>query len=271
VIFTGGSSLRVQSPALAQQLHGFIAGKITDAQSGEPLPDVNVVIVGTRLGRATDSQGGFVVGPLEHDSVVIECSHVAYETVRDTIRLRASGFIVTHNVKMSRRIIMLDQVEITGKSPDTFWKGTGGRRFTRKHIQGTGVRRLGDLIRLMTPGAYVFDLGPDLFIDLYRSSRRTPRSPFRDIQQNNPLIILNGMRIGKSPLALNSLIKTEEIDEIVILKGLEAEMYGYEGRDGVILVTTTPEPPPTDLSLIEKLLYVGAVAGASLLISLLVF
>jgi len=166
---------------------------------------------------------------------------------------------------------MLEEVEITGKSPRSAlpWKGTSGRVFTRKDIEGTGVQRLGDLMQLMAPGAFVMEMGPDLIIDFNRSSRRTTRSAFRDYPQTNPLIILNGMRIGKSPQSLSLLIKPEEIDEIVVLKGIEANMYGYEGRDGVILVDTTPQPDISGLSLFEKIFYASTVLG--LLASLLFF
>lgn len=124
----------------------------------------------------------------------------------------------------------------------------------------------------MTPGASIREIGPDVFIDLNKSNQRTTRLAARDyLLSNNPLIFLNGMRIGKSPQELNFLIKPEEIDEIVVLKGIQADMYGYEGRDGVILVNTTPQPPPAGLSLFEKLLYVSAALGASVLVSFVRF
>jgi len=240
----------------------FIIGTVTDKNTGEPISDVNVFLVGTRFGTATDAKGRFVIGPLKAGLFVVEFSHVTYDRIRDSRALR-SGDTLICDVRLVKRSILLDEVEITGDHSISapLWKGTSGRTFTRKDIQGTGVRRLGDLVRLMTPGAYVMEMGPDLIIDFNRSTRRTTRSAFRDYPQTNPLVILNGMRIGKSPQSLNLLIKPEEIDEIVVLKGTEAHMYGYEGRDGVILVNTTPEPDSSGLSLFEKIFYLSAVLG----------
>lgn len=250
----------------------FVSGTVTDIQSGEPIPDVNILIVGTRIGSTTDVKGIFSIGPLRPGLYALQFSHVSYGRIRDTRYLKP-GDITTYDIRLAKRSIMLEEVEIIGEHPrsSNLWKGTSGRVFTRKDIEGTGVRRLTDLLRLMAPGAFFMEMGPDLIIDFNRSTRRTTRTAFRDYPQTNPLIILNGMRIGKSPQSLSLLIKPEEIDEIVVLKGTEAHMYGYEGRDGVILVETTPEPPPTELSLFEKLLYVTAVVGASLLVSLLLF
>ena len=40
---------------------GKIAGKVTDAESGEPIPWVNVFIEGTNLGAATDLNGEYFI------------------------------------------------------------------------------------------------------------------------------------------------------------------------------------------------------------------
>ena len=39
------------------QSPGSVAGTVTSAASGEPLPGVNVLVEGTELGTATDAQG----------------------------------------------------------------------------------------------------------------------------------------------------------------------------------------------------------------------
>ncbi len=45
----------------AQSQTGKIAGTVTDAETGEPLPDVNVVVVGTFLGASTDENGDYFI------------------------------------------------------------------------------------------------------------------------------------------------------------------------------------------------------------------
>ncbi|MBI4427777.1 MAG: carboxypeptidase-like regulatory domain-containing protein [Ignavibacteriales bacterium] len=247
----------------------FIIGTVTDRDTDEPIPNVNVLIVGTRFGSTTDNNGKFSIGPLKPGLFAIDFSHVSYEKVRDARALRPGDTLICE-VRLVKRSILLDPVEVTAEHSISapLWKGTSGRTLTRKDIEGSGVRRMSDLMRHMAPGAYVLEMGPDLIIDLNRSSRRTTtRSPFRDYPNTNPLIILNGMRIGKSPQSLSLLIRPEEIDEIVVLKGTEAHMYGYEGRDGVILVNTTPELDSSGLSLFEKIFYASVVLG--LLTSLL--
>ena len=40
---------------------GKIAGRITDAETGEPLPGANIQLEGTSLGAASDLQGNYEI------------------------------------------------------------------------------------------------------------------------------------------------------------------------------------------------------------------
>ncbi|HSH65074.1 MAG TPA: carboxypeptidase-like regulatory domain-containing protein, partial [Bacteroidia bacterium] len=40
---------------------GKIQGKVTDKNTGEPLPGVNVIVVGTNIGSATDVNGEYFI------------------------------------------------------------------------------------------------------------------------------------------------------------------------------------------------------------------
>jgi hypothetical protein len=47
------------SPVAEAAVTGKIAGIVTDAETGEPLPGANVLIEGTALGAATNADGYF--------------------------------------------------------------------------------------------------------------------------------------------------------------------------------------------------------------------
>ncbi len=63
---------------------GKIAGVITDADSGEPLPGVNVVIEGSTMGAATDLEGYFVILNVPPGTYKVTASMVGYTTVTQT-------------------------------------------------------------------------------------------------------------------------------------------------------------------------------------------
>jgi len=55
---------------------GKIAGKVTDAQTGEPIVGVNVVVEGTYLGAATDFDGNYTIINVPPGSVRFQLSQL---------------------------------------------------------------------------------------------------------------------------------------------------------------------------------------------------
>ncbi len=63
---------------------GKIAGVVVDAETGEPLPGANVLIVGTTLGSATDANGYFVILKVSPDIYNVQARMMGYESVTKT-------------------------------------------------------------------------------------------------------------------------------------------------------------------------------------------
>ena len=63
---------------------GKIAGKITDKESGEPLPGVNVIIEGSMMGAATDIEGDYFILNIPPGVYNVKASMMGYETVTKT-------------------------------------------------------------------------------------------------------------------------------------------------------------------------------------------
>jgi outer membrane receptor protein involved in Fe transport len=60
---------------------GKIAGKVTDKQTGEPLPGVNVVIGGTNIGAATNIQGEFFIINVPPGTYTLKVNLIGYRPV----------------------------------------------------------------------------------------------------------------------------------------------------------------------------------------------
>ncbi len=60
---------------------GKIAGVVTDAKTGEPLPGVNVFLQGTPMGSATDMNGYFVILNVPPGKYTLEASFVGFKRV----------------------------------------------------------------------------------------------------------------------------------------------------------------------------------------------
>ncbi len=93
--------------------NGTIKGKIYDAQSNEPLPFVNIVVLGTETGTVSDLDGSFQIFGLEPGFIRLTCSFIGYEnTVSDEIEISNanSAFL---EIKMEPSTTNIDEVKVT--------------------------------------------------------------------------------------------------------------------------------------------------------------
>lgn len=53
-----------------------------------------------------------------------------------------------------------------------------------------------------------------------------------------PLYVIDGTAVGTNYSSVNSMLNIRDIDNVRVLKGSDASMYGVRGANGVILITT---------------------------------
>lgn len=68
----------------SDQPTGSIAGKITDAETGEPICGASVMVVGTKFGTLTDSTGCYTIGGVAPGAYQVRLSHIDFEPVSVT-------------------------------------------------------------------------------------------------------------------------------------------------------------------------------------------
>lgn len=100
-------------PAAVAQT-GEIAGTVTDAESGESLPGVNVVIEGTQKGASTDADGAYVIEGVEPGTYAVRASFVSYATKSVTDVSVEAGEATTLNFQLRRAQTKMDEVVVTG-------------------------------------------------------------------------------------------------------------------------------------------------------------
>jgi len=103
------------SMAFAQK--GKIAGLITDASTGEALPGVNILIVGTTQGAITDVDGFYFINNVRPGTYSMRVSFVGFNTqVRDGIRV-STGLTSEQNFGLDVEDVGLDEVIVTAERP----------------------------------------------------------------------------------------------------------------------------------------------------------
>ena len=84
-----------------------IKGKVTDNDSGEGLPGVNIVVKGTTQGTTTDAKGEFTLSVLANSTLIF--SFIGYETQETAI-----GSQTTLNLKLIADTKALEEVVVVG-------------------------------------------------------------------------------------------------------------------------------------------------------------
>ena len=213
-----------------ERQQGTIAGTVTDAGSGEPLPGVNVVVEGTQQGAATAADGTYEITGVEAGTHAVTASFVGYqeETVQDvTVRPEET---TTVNIELTPSTVALEEVVAVGYGTQETEDITGSiSKADVGDIEATDVS-LTQTMQGSIPGLSVGQVDeageePDLLI-----RGRTSLSGEQD-----PLIVVDDVIYRGSTLDLNP----SDIESVDILKDASATaVYGSQAANGVIVITT---------------------------------
>jgi outer membrane receptor protein involved in Fe transport len=92
------------------QTTGKIAGKVTDRDTGDPLPGTNVVIEGTTMGAATGLEGEFFIINVPPGLYTLKMSMIGYEAVRyENVRISVNR---TTEVEVQMKPTVLEGEEV---------------------------------------------------------------------------------------------------------------------------------------------------------------
>jgi len=97
---------------------GKIVGVITDAETGEPLPGVNILLAGTMIGASTDMNGRYVILNVPPGIYQLEISMMGYQKMSiENVRV-AVDFTTTINKALRTQVLDLgESVTVVAERP----------------------------------------------------------------------------------------------------------------------------------------------------------
>jgi len=96
---------------------GKIAGKVTDAQTGEALIGINVLVEGSSMGAATSIEGTYTINNIEPGIYTLVFSGVGYQKkVISNVKV-ASDFTTTIDMQLSIEAIGLETIYVEATKP----------------------------------------------------------------------------------------------------------------------------------------------------------
>lgn len=213
----------IDRPTEAIQPQGTVSGTVSSA-SGEAIPGATVVVKGTSNGAITDLNGRFVLSNVNPNDVLV-VSFVGMETMEISV-----GGQTELAVRLNEETIGIEEVVAVGYGVQKKSLVTGAISSVKaEDLQAVPVARADQAIQGRTAGVSVL------------SNSGSPGSGtkirIRGVNSNgnsNPLFIVDGMKTGD----INN-IEPADIESMEVLKdAASAAIYGTEGANGVIIITT---------------------------------
>ena len=110
--------LLMMASALPVAAQGVLAGRVLDAETGESLPGVNVIVVGTSRGAATDLDGRFDIPDLRAGEYSVRVSYIGFETKLFTEIIIVDGETTELDIELGVAVLSTeDEIVVIGEKP----------------------------------------------------------------------------------------------------------------------------------------------------------
>jgi TonB-linked SusC/RagA family outer membrane protein len=212
-------------PLLGQQ-QIEITGMVTDAQTGEPLPGVNIVVQGTTQGTTTDMDGNYSIEAPADATLIF--SFVGYQ--QQTVKISGRQEI---DLEMQQAVTELEEVVAVGYGSQKRSNISGSvTDIEAEALEDEPVVQVSEALQGDISGISIRQQGgapgresADIRIRGYGTFSRAG---------NEPLVLIDGV-----PGSLDNL-NPSNIENISVLKDASsAAIYGARAANGVILVETS--------------------------------
>jgi len=200
-----------------------ISGNVTD-ENGESLPGVSIIVKGTTVGIITDMDGNYSL------DVPANAETLVFSFVGMTPQEIAIGDKTKIDVVLKAENIGIEEVVAVGYGVQKKSVVTGSISSVKSEdLQNQSISRAEQALQGRTSGVQVLQnsgapgAGMNIRIRGYGSNK-----------SSEPIYIVNGTRVSNL-----SSIDPNDIENIEVLKdAASAAIYGAEGANGVVLVTT---------------------------------
>ena len=226
-----------------------VSGVVKDP-TGETIISASVVVKGTSIGTVTDFDGNYSLD-VPDDAKVLVFSYIGMQTQEVTI----TGSV--HNVVLKENSEVLEEVVVTGY-------GTTKKRDVVTSVASVSAEQLKDIPVVSAAEALQGKMAGV-------SVTTTEGSPDADVkirvrggtsltQSNDPLYIVDGF-----PVSSISDIAPTDIQSMDVLKDAAATaIYGAQGANGVIIITTKDADTDSEDKMTFNVSYTGFVGWKSI-------
>ena len=233
----------------AQQATGTVSGRVTDALVGRGLPDVAVLITGSRLGTLTGPNGEYTISGVPVGARTLTIRRIGYQPTTETVTV-VPGATATADVALHVSAVNLSEVVVTGTGTATEKRkvGTNIATIDSSLISRAQATTVDQAMQGKIPGAQITQNsgspgGGGISVRL--------RGVNSFISGSDPLYIVDGVIVDNESGQLADLggrsnpqnrladLNPDDIEHIEIIRGAAAAaLYGSRANNGVVQIFT---------------------------------
>ena len=208
-----------------------VSGVVTSASDKEPLIGATVKVVGTPRATATDFDGKYTIEAGDND--VLEVSYIGMTASK----IKVGGRDVV-NIELQENSQVLDEVVVTamGQTQEKKKLNFAVQSLDSDDVTAGNSANFANSLQGKVSGLQVSAGGSSPNSSTQVIIRAI--SSINPTQNNEPLMIIDGMPVRGSGSSLGDL-NPNDIENMSVLKGAAASaLYGQEAANGVIMITT---------------------------------
>lgn len=237
------------STLLAQAASGTIRGHVSDAASGRPLPDVQVLVSGTRIGALSNANGDYSIAGAPSGAQTVTVRRIGYQPVTRAVTVAAGGSVVL-DVSLGVSAVNLSEVVVTGTAAPTERRkvGTSIASIDSATLSRAQAVTVDQAMQGKIPGAQITQNsgspgGGGISVRL--------RGVNSFISGSDPLYIVDGVIVDNGSAQLSDLgvrsnpqnrladLNPADIERVEVIRGAAAAaLYGSRANNGVVQIFT---------------------------------
>ncbi|REE16947.1 TonB-linked SusC/RagA family outer membrane protein [Winogradskyella pacifica] len=203
-----------------------LTGTVTSAVDNMPIPGANIIIIKTTRGATTDFDGNYQLEVSKGD--VVQFSYVGYVT--QTVIIDAQ---TTYSVQLVEDANTLEEVVVVGYGTQKKSHLTGAiSKVKNENLDQIAVARVDDAL-----------IGQVSGVNIQATSAEAGAAPTITIRgfgsiaaDSGPAVVVDGIVVSSDFLGSLNMNDVESFE--VLKDAASAAIYGSEGANGVILITT---------------------------------
>ena len=203
-----------------------LSGKVINAKTGKPVQDVNIRLLQTNIGTATDAGGEFILKNVPQGQYTMRASAVNFTSQEQSVSSSREGMVI----RLEEAPLDLNQIVVTGTGTHHRMKDTPVpvEVISGKELKNAGITNFRDAVTMLAPSFS------------FSSTPMANYTTMSGLGNNHLLILVDGQKMAGNVSGATDIsrINMNNVKRIEILKGAASSLYGSDALGGVINIIT---------------------------------